>query len=171
MGAICSRCRRGSTSTNTSTSDFNPSYCNETMVQRPQSEFTLHNIDTLANDTNGRCNEEDKDLSENGNVTDSNSQRTSIENENASIDSVLSEKSKNSSPNTKRKSSFSDCSTNIDRSVCSTTSSTTTQDKSEVVTNTIELLTDTNYVKGISNEGFVISPDIKVKLSVTVTFL
>ena len=166
MGAICSCCRRGSTSTNTRASDFNHNahLKIEPMVQRQQSEFTLHNIDTLANDTNVRCNEEDKDLKENGNVTDSNSQRTSIENENASIDSIVSDKSKNSSPKTKRKSSFSDCSTNIDRSVCSTTSSTTTQDKSEVETNAIEPLADKNFNKGISNEGFVISPDMKVKL-------
>ena len=165
MGAICSRCRRGSTSTNTRASDFNPNahLKIESMVQRPQSEFTLHDINSLANDSNLRCNEEDEDYKENGNATDSHSQRTSIENENASIDSILSEKSKDSSPKTKRKSSFSDCSTNIDRSICSTTSSTTTEDKSEVETNVIELLADKKEVKGISNKGFVISLDVKVK--------
>ena len=173
MGTVCSRCRRGSASTDTRSSDLNPNtnLTIEERVQRPQSQFSLHNIDKLASDTNIRCREEDKYHHENGNATDCSSQRTSIENENASIDSILSENFKDSSPQTKRKSSFSDCSTNIEISESSITSSATTNDKSEVDTNTIEPLAEKYDDNGISNERAVVSPGITEKSSATVLFL
>ena len=89
------------------------------MVERPQSAFSLHNIDVLANDSDSVGNEENDSVRENRKLPKSTTQRTSIENENANVDEVQSGTNIGSPPTAKRKSSFSGSSGNDETSMCS----------------------------------------------------
>ena len=111
MGAICSRCRRGIGYFD----DNGDLDCNsnsdlpaQAAVNRPQPAFSLHNIDSLADDKSSTESAIDEDVQDRENGNSPAFQRTSIENENASIGSVVIENDENICSIIKRKSSFSD---------------------------------------------------------------
>ena len=166
---VCSRCRRGSVSSTNRDTDFNSNgqLAIEPRSHRPQSAFSLHNIDTLANDTNTYRIQTDADCRETETSTDPSSQRTSIENENASVESKLQDEDQNCFPIAKRKSSFSDCSTNRGTSMCSSQSSVNTNkggDVSNHQVNSIDGKEETD--EGICNEAFIDQPEMKVRKNV-----
>ena len=157
MGSVCSRCRRGSASSYTTNEQNDNNFTNEHISQRPQSSFSLHNIATLANDA------EEKELDEKENIIIKKGkdqkanleQRTSIENENASLDNVTSEDSNISPPIVKRKSSFSECSSNFESSSPSTPSSRKSFENFDKELDPDSSVSEKNNEKESSGESFV----------------
>ena len=171
MGSVCSRCRRDSTSSITTDDECNNHQTVQSISQRPQSSFSLHNIDTLANNGyNEEFDEREKGGSEKGSVDSENlEQRTSIENENASIENVTSEDSNISPPMVKRKSSFSDLSSTAKTSTCSTPSSNKSYDHIETDINQSpsKKISD----KESSSESFVMESRISVSSNIWSRYL
>ena len=163
MGSVCSRCRKGSTSP-ASTNDNN--FTVEPISQRPQSSFSLHNIDVLANDA------ESMELNERkGNVSDDESsrsrnlvQRTSIENENASINDVTPNASHSSPAMIKRRSSFSDCSSIVQSSSCSSPSLHKSCKDTAKEVNSYPSGSEENKEIESSNESFMMSHTVDVSI-------
>ena len=172
MGSVCSRCRRGSASSYTTNEQSDNNFTNEHISQRPQSSFSLHNIDALANDA------EKKELDEKENVINKRGkgqkenleQRTSIENENASLDNVTSEDSNISPHVVKRKSSFSEYSSNFESSSCSTSSSRKSFRNIDKEFDPDSCVSEKNNEKESSGESFVMPPKSKVSNVKTLFF-
>ena len=173
MGTVCSRCRRGSTSSSASTENCGNHFSDEPNSQRPQSSFSLHNIDVLANDADSmELSERKTDVSNDESVQSANlAQRTSIENENASIENVTPDDSYTSPPMVKRKSSFSDCSSIVQSSECSTPSSNKSYEDIGKEIDPYPSGSEGNKEKNSSNESFVIPPRINVSINYTISYL
>ena len=163
MGSVCSRCRRGSTSSE-STKDNN--FTVEPISQRPQSSFSLHNIDVLANDAESieldetRGNMSDDDCNRNKNLV----QRISIENENASIDNVTSNASHSPPAMIKGRSSFSDCSSIVQSSSCSSPSLDESYKDLIKEVNPCPSGSEENKVIESSNESFMVPQTVGVSI-------
>ena len=155
MGAICSRCRRG-----VGYFDDNGDLdCNsnsdlpaQAAVNRPQPAFSLHNIDSLADEKSSTESAIDEDVQDMENGNTPKFQRTSIENENASIGSVVIENDENICSIIKRKSSFSD--SNPDVSLCSSQSSMDENNHSNDELKGNAVSEENKSSKGIENEAF-----------------
>ena len=155
MGAICSRCRGGMGYFD----DGSDLDCNsnsdlpaQAAVNRPQPAFSLHNIDSLADDKSSTESEIDEDVQDRENGSSPAFQRTSIENENASIRSVVIENDENVCSIIKRKSIFSD--SNQDVSLCSSQSSMDENNRSNDEFKGNVLSEENKSSKGIENEAF-----------------
>ena len=155
MGVICSRCRRGigyfdddGDLDNSSNSDL-PA---QAAVNRPQSAFSLHNIDSLADDKSSTESEIDEDVQDRENGNSPAFQRTSIENENASIGSVVIETDENICSVIKKRSSFSD--SNPDASLCSYQSSMDENNRSNHELKENAVSEENKSSKGIENAAF-----------------
>ena len=155
MGAICSRCRRGIGYFD----DDGDLDCNsnndlpaQAAVNRPQSTFSLHNIDSLADDKSGTESERDEDVQDRENGNSPAFQRTSIENENASIGSVVIENDENICSIIKRKSSFSD--SNPEASLCSSQSSMDENSHSNDEPKGNAVSEENKSSKGMENDAF-----------------
>ena len=155
MGVICSRCRRGIAYFE----DGGDLDCNsnsdlpaQAAVNRPQSAFSLHNIDSLADDKSSTESAIDEDVQDRENGNSPAFQRTSIENENASIGSVVIENDENICSIIKRKSSFSD--SNPDASLCSSQSSMDENTRSNDELKGNAVYEENKSSKGIENEAF-----------------
>ena len=155
MGAICSRCRRGIGYFD----DRGDLDCHsdvdlpgQAAVNRPQSAFSLHNIDSLADDKSSTESEIDEDVKDRENGNSPAFQRTSIENENASVGSVVIENDENICSIIKRKSSFSD--SNPDASLCSSQSSMDENNRSNDELKGNAVNEENKSSKGIKNEAF-----------------
>jgi len=163
MGAICSRCRRGIGYFDDSGDldcNSNSDLPAQAAVNRPQSAFSLHNIDSLADDKSSTGSERDEDVQDRENGSSSPAfQRTSIENENASIGSVVIENDENICSIIKRKSSFSD--SNQDVSLCSSQSSMDENNRSNDELKGNDVSQENKSSKGIENGAFT---DYKVMM-------
>ena len=155
MGAICSRCRGGMGYFD----DGSDLDCNsnsdlpaQAAVNRPQPAFSLHNIDSLADDKSSTESAIDEDVQDRENGNSPAFQRTSIENENASIGSVVIENDENICSIIKRKSSFSD--SNPDVSLCSSQSSMDENNRSNDELKGNAVFEENESSKGVENEAF-----------------
>ena len=156
MGAMCSRCRRGIGYFDDSGDldcNSNSDLPAQAAVNRPQPAFSLHNIDSLADDKSSTESEIDEDVQDRDNGISPAFQRTSIENENASIGSVVIENDENICSITKRKSSFSD--SNPDASLdASSQSSMDENNRSNDELKGNAVFEENKSSKGIENEAF-----------------
>ena len=156
MGAICSRCRRGIGYFDDSGDldcNSNSDLPAQAAVNRPQSAFSLHNIDSLADDKSSTESEIDENVQDRENGSSSPAfQRTSIENENASIGSVVIENDENICSIIKRKSSFSD--SNQDVSLCSSQSSMDENNRSNDELKGNAVFEENKPSRGIENKAF-----------------
>ena len=109
MGAVCSRCRRGSSSRNLEF-DFQNHITIAPLEVRPMSDYSLQDLDVLSGDRKSNSSDSDTTVLNNRNspILRENAQQTSIENENTTNENLQQEPSWNIRADERRKSSFPD---------------------------------------------------------------